>query len=165
MANSFYPAAKKVFTNPIVRWLLGLVLAGLTATMTTGIYPFFKGWVATRASTEQVDRIEAKVAVLDKDTRIDPERLNFALGNDVSGLTEAEKVQWLVIRMKRLQEQHVLAVRERVGLEAQLRMPNPSSKGARHTAASAMRAYDVLILRGEKPNIASRKAIEQIFGK
>lgn len=165
MSNSFYPAAKKVFTNPIVKWVTGLLLAGLTATMTTGIYPFFQGWVATRASTEQVDRIEEKVDSLDKAMKIDPERLNFALNDDVSSLTEAEKIQWLIIRMKRLQEQHVIAVRERVGLEAQLKMPRPNSKPARQTAASVMRAFDALILRGEKPSVAAEKAIEQIFGK
>ena len=63
--NSFYPAAKKVFANPIVKWVGGAALAAITAAVTTGIWPFFKGWVITRASTEVVTQLDTRLGKLE----------------------------------------------------------------------------------------------------
>jgi hypothetical protein len=162
--DSFYPAAKKVFTNPIVKWVGGGLIGLLMAALTTGVWPFFKGWVATRADTETVRQIDKRVVKIEGDLEVDFERLDSAKKDDTTALTQGEQLQWAVIRIKRLQMKLVAETRARIGLEARLRMPRPNSKAAQQVAASVKAKFDDLVFKGEDPTIAAQKALESVYG-
>ena len=163
--NSFYPAAKKVFSNKIVKWLLGTLMTALIAAVTTGIWPFFQGWVATRASTEVVEKIDKRVVKIEDSHEVNYQRLNSALSDDTGALTQGEQVQWLILRVKRLQERVVISIRARVALEARLRMPRPNSEAAKRVAGNVVIKYDGFIRQGDSPDKAAQKALESTFGK
>ena len=164
MVNSFYPAAQRVAKNPIVRWIGGVLLAGLMAALTTGVWPFFKGWVATRADTESVEKIDVRVAKIENARSVDFERLDSANSDDTGALTEGEQLQWALIRIKRLQLRVVSETRRNVGLEAMLRMPNPRSEQAQRMAATVRATFDDLVFKGDDPETAARKAMEFVYG-
>jgi hypothetical protein len=160
--NSFYPAAKKVFANPIVKWVGGAALAAITAAVTTGIWPFFKGWVITRASTEVVTQLDTRLGKLESARVVSIGNLNT---DDTSALTEGERLQWVIIRLKRLEMRSVQEMRKRIGLEARLRMPRPNSKAAEGVAATVKSKFDDLVFRGEDPQVAAQKALESVYGQ
>jgi len=164
MTNSFFPAARTVLGNPIVKWLVGVIVALLTAALTTGVYPFIRGWAATRADIESVQRLEERIGLIEKAHTVNFERLDSAKGDDTGALTEGEQLQWSLIRIKRLQMRIVQETRARIGLEALLRMPNPKSDTARRTAAAVRAKFDDLVFKGEDPNTAAQKALEYVFG-
>jgi len=165
MPSSFFPAARKVAQNPVVRWVGGGLIAVLTATLTTGIWPFFRGWVATRANVESVEAVEHRITKLEYEQSVDFARLNSAQSDDTSKLTQAEQVQWAIIRIKRLQMKLAIEVRYGAGLEARLRMPNPRSDAAKKIAANVRSKYDELMAKGEEdPTIAATKALDLVFG-
>jgi hypothetical protein len=164
MANSFFPAAQRVLQNPLVKWIGGVTLALLTATLTTGIWPFFRGWVATRADIGSVAVLDTRVAKIENLHSVNFERLDSAKGDDTGALNEGEQLQWALIRIKRLQMQNVIEIRSRIGLEAMLRMPNPRSDAAQRLASSVRAKFDDLVFKGEEPNVAGQKALEYVYG-
>lgn len=164
MPNSFYPAARKVISNPVVKWVLGIAGGLLLTAITTGIWPFFKGWILTRASTDEVVEVEKRVTVIEHKHVVDYARLDSALSDDTGKLTESEQLQWTIIRVKRLQMRLVAETRSRVGMEARLRMPKPSSEAAKRVSGAVMQKYDKLIRDGEEPASAGKKALEYVFG-
>lgn len=164
MTNSFFPAARRVVQNPMVRWLGGILIAGATAALTTGVWPFFRGWIATRADVETVEGIDSRVTQIEKSRTVDFERLDSAKGDDTGALTEGEQLQWALIRIKRLHFRIVAETRSRIGLEAMLRMPNPRSDAAKRTAAAVRAKFDDLVFKGEDPNVAAQRALEYVYG-
>jgi len=165
MPSSFFPAARKVLNNPVVRWVVGSSIALLTAALTTGVWPFFRGWIVTRASTESVEAVEHRVTKLEYEHSIDFVRLDSARSDDTSKLTQAEQIQWSILRVKRIQMKLAIEVRYGVGLEARLRMPNPRSDAAKRIAASVRSKYDELMSKGEEdPTVAATKALDIVFG-
>lgn len=160
MTNSFFPAVRRVAQNPIVKWLGGVTLALLTAALTTGVWPFFRGWVATRADLQTVEGIDNRVTKIEKAHGVDFGRLDSAKGDDTGALTEGEQLQWSLIRIKRLQMRVVMETRARIGLEAMMRMPNPRSDAAKKIAAAVRAKFDDLVFKGEDPNVAAQKAFE-----
>jgi hypothetical protein len=164
MTNSFFPAARRVVQNPIVKWLGGALLALLTAALTTGVWPFFRGWVATRADTGTVEGIDGRVTKIEKAHSVDFGRLDSAKGDDTGALNEGEQLQWALIRIKRLQMRVVQETRSRIGLEAMIRMPNPRSEPAQRMAAAVRAKFDDLMFKGEDPNVAAQKALEDVYG-
>jgi hypothetical protein len=164
MANSFYPAARKVFSNPAVKWVLGVVGGLLIAAITTGIWPFFRGWLLTRASTDDVDEINGRVTIIEKSREVDDARLNSALGDDTGKLTEAEKLRWTIIRVKRLEMRLYSATRARVSMEARLKMPKPNSEAAKRIAGTVTKEFDKLVREGDDPDTAARRAMAYTFG-
>lgn len=164
MPNSFYPAARKVLSNPAVRWALGIVGGLLITAITTGIWPFFKGWVLTRASTDDVDRIDGRVTIVEKSREVDDIRLNSAIDDDTSKLTEAEKLRWTIIRVKRLEMRLFSATRARVGMEARLKMPKPNSDAAKRIAGAVTKEFDKLVRGGDDLDTAARRAMAYTFG-
>jgi len=164
MSNSFFPAAQKVLQNPLVKWLGGITLALLTATLTTGIWPFFRGWVATRADTGSVEVLDTRIAKIEKLHAVDFERLDSAKGDDTGALNEGEQLQWALIRIKRLQMQNVIEIRSRIGLEAMMLTPNPRTDAAKRMAANVKAKFDDLVFKGEDPSVAGQKALEYVYG-
>lgn len=164
MTNSFFPAAQKVVKNPIVRWIGGVLLALLTAALTTGVWPFFRGWIATRADIETVEKIDARVTKIEKAHAVDFERLDSAKGDDTGALSEGEQLQWALIRIKRLQMRVVAETRSRIGLEAMMRMPNPRSDQAKRAAATVRAKFDDFVFKGDDPETAAQKALEFVYG-
>jgi hypothetical protein len=162
--DSFFPAARRVFQNPVVKWLVGALAALLTAAVTTGVWPFFKGWVATRADTESVQGIDTRVTKIETAHTLDYSRLNSAKGDDTGALTQGERLEWSIIRIKRLQMKLVIEIRARVGLEARMRMRDPRSDSAKRMAGAVRAKFDDLVFKGEDPNVAAQKAIESVFG-
>jgi hypothetical protein len=165
MSDSFFPAARKVIQNPVVKWVLGLAVGLTSAAITTGVWPFFRGWVATRADTDSVSALEHRVAVMEKDHLVDYVHLDSAKSDDTGTLNTGEQLQWSLLRIKRLQMRVVIEIRYGVGLEAKLRMPNPRSEQAKRTAALVRSKFDELMLRGEDdPTVAATKALDLVFG-
>lgn len=164
MTNSFFPAAQRVYRNPIVKGIAGVLLALLTAALTTGVWPFFKGWVASRADVDTVEKIDGRVTKIEKARSVDIERLDSANGDDTGALSEGEQLQWALIRIKRLQIRIVSETRARIGLEAMMRMPNPRSDQAQRTAAAVRAKFDDLMFKGDDPDTAARKALEYVYG-
>jgi hypothetical protein len=162
--NSFYPAAKKVLHNPFVKAGIAILTAVASYAVTWGIWPFFKGWASTRADVESVTKIEKKVDTLETSHNVNYERLNSAISNETTGLSHGERVEWLIIRLKRIQEREVLEIKKQVGLEAMLRMPNPRSDAARGVASEVRKKYMSRIKDGEDPPYAAEHALEDVFG-
>ena len=162
--NSFYPAAQRVVKNPIVKWLAGGLFALVSAAVTTGIWPWFKGWAATRADTESVQKVEVRVGKIETAHQVDFKRLNSALGDDTGALSQGEQLQWALIRIKRMETRLVRETRSRIGLEAAMRMPNPRSDAAQRIAASVRAKFDDLMFKGETAETAAQKALEAVYG-
>lgn len=164
MTNSFFPAAQRVVRNPIVRWISGVVLALLTAALTTGVWPFFKGWVVTRADVETVQKQDARITKIEKSLSVDYERLDSAKSDDTGALTDGEQLEWSLIRIKRLQLRLVASTRARLGMEARLRFASPKSDQAKRAEVSVMAKFDDLMFKGESIDDAEKKALETIYG-
>ncbi len=154
-----------MFQNPLVKWLTGVLLALVTAALTTGVWPFFKGWVSTRASTDTVDKIEVRLKTVEQAHVVDYARLNSAKGDDTMALTQGEQLQWAIIRIKRLQMQTVTETRARIGIEAMMKMPNPKSDGAKRIANEVRAKFDDLMFKGEDSAVAAQKALELCGGE
>lgn len=164
MTDSFYPAAKKVVANPFVKWLGGALITLLAAALTTGVWPFFKGWVVTRADTDTVEKIDTRVVRIEKDLEVNFERLDSARKDDTTALSQGEQLQWAVIRVKRLEMKLVVETRARIGMEARLRMPRPNSDAASRISATVKAKFDDLLFKGEDITTASQKALEHVYG-
>ena len=165
MTDSFFPAARRVLKSPVVRWVGGGLLTLVTAAMTTGVWPLFKGWVVSRASKDAVEEVSERVTKVEKEHQVDFAHLDSANGDDTSKLTQAEQLQWTIIRVKRLQIKLAAQTRYGVGLQAKLRMPKPQSDTAKRIAAAVRTHFDRLMMEGETdPNVAAQKALDEVFG-
>jgi len=162
--TSLFPAVRRVFKDPIVKWLVGSLAALLTATVTTGVWPFFKGWVITRADVDTVVKIDGRVVKLEEARKVDYKRLASAKKDDTGALTEGEQVQWSLIRIKRLEMMLVAETRARIGLEARLRMPDPNSPAAKRVEVQIKAKFDDLMFKGEELEEAVKKAQEFVYG-
>lgn len=164
MVNSFYPAAQKVFGHAAVRWLAGVVGTVFLGLFTVYIWPAASAWVASRVSKEDADKIEKRVEHQEKEHAVDYKSLDLANTDDTGALSHGSQVEWLIIRVKRLQMREVANVRRLICAEAKLRMPNPKSDQAKASCRSIVLKYDELIKEKKPVDEAARGAIEFVFG-
>jgi len=162
--NSFFPAAKRVLHDPVVKWIAGGISTLLAALFTFYIVPAAKTWVSTRVDSISFDKVDTRVVVLEGQHKVNYDRLNLARPDDTGALTHSERIEWVLIRVKRLQMQAVLECRKRVALEAKLRMPNPKSDAAKQTAKAVQLKYDEFIKEQQEPAEAAANALDAVFG-
>lgn len=163
-SSSFFPAAQRVYANPVVKWAIRFIVAVSTFAVTTGLWPFFQGWVVTRADVTTVEKLDKRVLKIEAARTVDYERLGAANTDDTGALTESEQLQWAIIRIKRQQMSLVAETRARIGLDARMRMPNPKSDAAKRIEVSVKAKFDDLVFKGEDPTIAAQKALEYVYG-
>lgn len=140
--GSFYPAAKKVFWNPIVRWILGIAGGLIATSWTVGIWPFFQGWVTTRADITSVEELKERIRPLEAAHPKAELSVKEADLDDSGSLSHGKQVEWLIIRVKRLEMREAVLAKRAACLEAKLRMPKPHSEAAKAACKSAEKAYD-----------------------
>ena len=162
--NSFFPAAKRVLHDPVVKWIAGGIATCLSAFLYLYILPEIKSWITSRADTETVTDINSRVVTIEGIHKVNYDRLALARPDDTGAMTHSERVEWLIIRVKRLQMQAVLESRKRVALEAKLRMPNPKSDAAKQTAKAVQLKYDEFIKEQQEPAEAAANALDAVFG-
>lgn len=144
--------------------MIGGVFTASLGIFSVVVFPWVSNWMSTRADTKTQSEIQEKVTALVQAHSVNYDRLSLANNDDTGALSHSERIEWLVIRIKRLQEREVLEVRHSVGLEAMLRMPNPRSDQAKQAAKSVRLKFDELIKDKETPVDAASKALEFVFG-
>jgi hypothetical protein len=162
--NSFYPAAKKVFFNPVVRWILGIVGGLIITSWTVGVWPFFKGWVTTRADVETVEELQKRVANLESRHKSELSVREAEL-DDAGSLVHGKQVEWLIIHTKRLELREVELSKHVACLEARIKMPKPHADAAKAICKEAERQYNECLK--DPTNTATSAincALKSVFG-
>lgn len=168
--DSIAPVARtitRVIRNPIAKWIGGGLLSIAVVSVTTGIWPFFRGWLLTRASEARVGKLEARVAKLELSHVIDWHRMQAA-GSDYLKLTHGEQVYWAVQHEQLSRERLVEAFRMVVALEAEARAGGSGSalrEARRSQRAAALKAYNEFIVQQVPPELAASKALASLGGR
>lgn len=162
--NSFYPAAKKVFGNSAVRWVVGTLGTILAGVFTVYLWPATSAWVASRVSEKDLEKVEEKVIQQEAEHAVDYKNLDLANTDDTGALSHGSQVQWLIVRLKRMQMREVQNTRRLICAEAKLRMPSTKSEPAKAACRGVQLRYDELIKEKKPPDEAARLAMEFVFG-
>lgn len=162
--NSFFPAAQKVFGNSVVSWVLRGVGGLLVTVFAIYIWPAASAWVGTRVGSDDLTAVTNRLEHQEKEHAVDYKNLDLATPDDTGALSHGSQVEWLIIRVKRMQMREVMNTRRLVCLEAKMRMPNAKSDAAKATCKSVVIRYDELIKDKRPPDEAARLAMEFVFG-
>lgn len=165
--DSIAPVARTItrwLRSPAVKWIgTGLLsLAGVA--FTTGVWPFFKGWVVTRVSEDDLAKLNKRVVAIESSHQVDHEKVEKA-GADYTVLNHGERVYWSVQSAQRSKERLYEAFRRIVMLEAEVRTINAGARGAeaRKTARStASNKFKQFVKDGEPYDAAVDKTLVEM---
>lgn len=161
MGDSFFPAARKVLQNPFVKWTNRALFTAIAAIVTTIVWPAVDQWVDTRADSKSVTKIDQRVQQLESARLVNHERL-YRIGSDLSGLTDAEKLQWAIERINRLEQRLVVETRARLMVDVAIMFRQPKSEAAQRAIALAKVHYNEMVSAGIDPETAAQSAIDYI---
>lgn len=156
---SLFPAARAFFAQPVVRRALQWTLAGIAGGLVAA-WPIFNEWAETRASTADVAALRGSL-----NARITEITVLLDVQHNAHGKAHSNRLEEIdLLRMKWAE-----SVRRETGFAARLRMRNPNSRAALQKESEAKALFDRYTIgrggqRGDAPDVAMRKALEQIFG-
>lgn len=162
MSDSFFPAARRVLSNPVIKWSNRLILASITGLVTTVLWPNTSAWVGSRADHGEVIRLESRVTALEKAREVNYAKV-YQTATSSMNLTDGEQLQWLILQTVSMQGHLTREVRARLSFEVLLLHPKPRSNQARKMASAAKSRFDDLVGRGEAPEDAAHKALEWVY--
>lgn len=164
MADSFYPAVQKVLSHAAIRWAGGVLGTALLGLFTIYIWPAVSTWAASRVSNTDLIKAEARVGSLEAEHKIEYKNLNLANTDDTGALSHGSQVEWLIIRMKRMQMREVQHARRLICAEAKLKMPSPRSDAAKKACKDVVLKFDEFIKEQRPVDEAARSAMDFVFG-
>lgn len=174
--DSIAPAARALtrwWRNPVVRWIGGGMFSIAVAGLSTGIWPFFKGWVITRASEgdvrsvtkdlAKIEMIHPNVTLSEDGRHVIREDVDWrkvqVVGNDPSSLDHGEKVEWAVLQTQRYRLRLIESYRIMTGIEAEVRCGARTLEGRKAARRTAINKY-LEFIKTEEPEAAFEHALE-----
>ncbi len=138
----------------------------MVGVFTIYIWPGLTAWYSNLVYKEDLTKVDDRLKDQELDHNVDYKNLDLATPDDTGALSHGSQVEWLIIRVKRMQMREVMTVRRVICLEAKLKMPNPKSDAAKGACKSVVIKYDELVGPNVRtpPDEAARLALEFVFG-